>query len=79
MATANAQQGAQGEEQQTSWWRVILNALMAYMVISTVSQIAMSKFGPQKNVTAPDGSVKPAANQAGPQFTPLWSQGTKMV
>jgi len=79
MANPNAQQQDAGEQQQSSWWRVILNAVTAYMVISAVSQLLVGKFGPQKNVTAPDGSVKPAANQAAPQFTPLWSQGTKMV
>ena len=72
---ANAQNEGQ-EEQQGSWMRTILNALMVYFAINAVTSFLGGRFGPQQNVTSADsagGQVQQNAASA------LWPFGTKMV
>ena len=67
---------APAEEQRGGWYKTLVNAIMIYFALNTVTSLIGGKFGGQKNVTSGDESVKPAAAAAVPA---LWSLGTKMV
>jgi len=72
---ANAQNEGQ-EEQQGSWMRTILNALMIYFAINAVTSFLGGRLGQQQNGTSTDsggGQVQQNAASA------LWPFGTKMV
>jgi hypothetical protein len=76
---ANAQEGgAEREEGGTSWMKTIVNAIMIYFAVNAVTSFIAGRMGGQKNVTAPDGTVRPAPTAA-EQFPPLWELGTQMV
>lgn len=76
---ANAQPEAQEEEQGRSWMRTIMNGIMVYLAITTVTQLIGGKLGTPKTTTAPDGAVATNAPKAVEAIPALWPLGTKMV
>jgi len=75
---ANAQGAAVEAEEGQSWYKTILNAVAIFVAVNAVTSFIGGRLGGQKNVTAPDGTVKPAT-PAVEQFPALWNLGTKMV
>jgi len=76
---ANEQPEAQEEQQGRPWMRTIMNAIMVYLAINTVTQLIGGKFGSPKTTTAPDGTVTTNAPKAVEATPALWSLGTKMA
>ena len=71
---------AQQEEQGTSWFRTILNAVMVYFAISAVMNLVGGRFGGQKQSSGTsDAPVKSGTPQNVQQIPALWELGTKMV
>jgi hypothetical protein len=70
-----ANDAPQEEQQQGGWLRSLLNAVLIYFAVNTVMSIIAGKFGPQKNVTNPDGTISHPVNQ----IPALWTLGTDMV
>ena len=76
---ANAQAADAPEEQQGGgWYKSIFNALMIYFAFNAGTQL-LGRLGGQKDVTSPDGSVKPAPASRAAEVPALWPLGTKMV
>jgi len=73
-AMANAQNNGQ-EEQQGSWMRTILSALMVYFAINAVTSFLGGRLGPQQNVSSASSGGQAQQNAA----SALWPLGTKMV
>ena len=76
---ANAQPDAQEEQQGSSWMRTIMNAVMVYLAINTVTQLIGPRLGSQTTTTGPDGTVTTNAPHAVEAIPALWSLGTKMA
>lgn len=71
----------EGQEEQGSWMRTIINALMIYFAINAATSFIGGKFGAQKDVSAgtTGGQTQQAKNTASPTVPALWPLGTKMV
>jgi hypothetical protein len=73
---ANAAQN-EGQEEQGSWMRTILNAVLIYFAINAVTAFVGGRLGPQKNVTSDGAQGQPGTTN--PAVSALWPFGTKMV